>query len=238
MLDFAVLVTTAAPQLQYSLDAFASDSKVHIAKNPSFRPSEDPYATEKRSLANHQRVLGANLLLSIFSYFETYFFSVIEEIIAFHGSEIGIEKIIRNQLRATRKTPETELALTRLRTTFKPAHADRYRKFSSILKKEQRPWPSQRFMLYGLRQVIAQQKRWKAHDIPRLITDLLVLDLSESERSRFHMIREERNGIAHGKNLSFDLQKAIDVSNFLRLLSMKIDTHIVENFMVIERYAH
>jgi hypothetical protein len=93
-------------------------------------------------------------------------------------------------------------------------------------------------MLYGLKQVIAQRKRWRAAMIPELAADLLVIPFTEDEAKRFHKIREDRNHIAHGKTLRFNLKKAVQASNFLRELSMKIDQHIAEHMLLVERYAH
>src|SRR5687768_13986293 len=98
MLDFAVLISTAAPQLDHALKAAATDPTVFLVKNATFRPSEVPYATERRALRLYKETLGATLLLSIFSYFETYFFSLVEEVLAFHGGEEGIEKLMRKQM--------------------------------------------------------------------------------------------------------------------------------------------
>lgn len=238
MLDFAVLISTAAPQLDHALRASITDPSVFIAKNSTFRPSEMPYATERRALPVYEETLGATMLLSIFSYFETYFFSVVEEILAYHGGEEGIEKLMRSQMGTKVRSAEAAAALAGLRTTFKPSRADKYRSYSSTLRDQPVAWPSQRFMLYGLKQVVSQKKRWKSADIPDLMRDLLCMDVQDQDHNRFHLLRNARNKIAHGKALSYDLKKAIDASNFLRTLSMAIDKHVVENFMVVERYAH
>lgn len=238
MLDFAVLVCTAAPQLKHAFQAQVSDPTVFIATNASFPPSEVPYATEKRTLNGYTTVLGANLLLSIFSYFETYFFSSFDEIIEFHGGQKGIESAIRRQLKERQHEPAVTAALNGLRTPYKPNRADRYRNHSSVLKGETITWPSQRFMLYGLKQALGQRKRWKSVDIPDLARDLFGVPITEQESTRFHAIRDERNRIAHGKNLSYDLRKAVDASYFLRNLAVNIDEHILRNFLILERYAH
>jgi hypothetical protein len=238
MLDFAVLVCTAAPQLEYALRQHESDPAVFLAKNPAFRPSEVPYSTEKRALPSHTDVLGATLLLSIFSYFETYFFSVIDEIIDFHGGEAGIKDAITRQLQTQSRLPSTNTALKFLRTEFKPNHSDRYRKYSSVVRDEEVIWPSQRLMLFGLREVIRQRRRWRSADIPDLARDLLTLDVSQAERDTFHNVKDRRNSIAHGKALKFDLKKALDTSNFFLRFSRKLEDHVVENFMIIERYVH
>lgn len=238
MLDFSVLISTSAPQLDHALKSAATDPSVYLAKNAAFRPSGMPYSTERRALPIYKETLGATLLLSIFSYFETYFFSMVEEILAFHGGEEVIEKLMRLQMDVKLRSPEAVAALSGLRTTYKPSRADKYRAYSSRLREHTIPWPSQRFMLYGLKQVITHKKRWKSADIPDLMRDLLCMNVSETDQNRFHALRNDRNKIAHGKVLSHDLKKAIDASNFLRTLSMAIDTHVVEKFMVVERYAH
>lgn len=232
------MVSTAAPQLNHALAAHAADPASFLATNGSFRPSEEPYSTEKRALKTYSQVLGANLLLSAFSYFETYFFSAIDEILEFHGGEEGLRQLIAKQLKSRPLSPLASTALNGLRTTFKPNRADKYRKLTANLASEKYLWPSQHFMLFGLKQAISQKKRWKSVDIPDLMRELLTLDVTDAEHDRFHSIRTERNKIAHGRSLSYDLRKAVDTSHFLRTLSMKVDEHIVEAFFVIERYAH
>lgn len=238
MMDFAVLVCTAAPQLKHAFQAHEADPTAFLATNATFPASEVPYSTEKRSLNGYTTVLGANLLLSIFSYFETYFFSSFDELVAFHGGQKGIETAISKQTAVRVQPPEIATSISGLRTNFKPNHADRYRKLSAELKGKAITWPSQRFMLYGLKQALAQRKRWKSVDIPDLARDLLGADITDEERSKFHSIRDERNKIAHGKSLSYDLRKAIDAGYFLRNLALKLDGHVVKHFFIVERYAH
>ncbi|HEX8211775.1 MAG TPA: hypothetical protein VF584_16490 [Longimicrobium sp.] len=238
MLDFAVLVTTAAPQLAHALAAHELDSRAYLATNPSFRASREPYSTEKRTLKEYPTVLGATLLLSIFSYFEAYFFSLIDEVLQFHGGEEGVERAIRKQFSPRARSPEADRALALLRMNHNPGRADQYRKHVAALRNEPVLWPSQRLMLFGLRQVVAQRKRWKSVHIPDLMADLLTYPVSQAEHDRFHTIRDQRNGIAHGRVLGHDLRKAVDASNFFRELSLRLDTHVVENYLVIERYAH
>ena len=238
-LDFAVLVCTAAPQLRYALNEFQADPTTFLATNSQFRPSNEPYATEKRTLSSYKKVLGANLLLSVFSYFETYFFSVIDEMIDFHGGKDELLRLSSKQVSGVDISSENnETSLNQLRKPYKPNRADRFRKFSSSLRGEKVIWPTQRLMLYGLSQMLENKKRWKSADIPKLMRNLLCMDVEESTESRFHNVRDERNKIAHGKNLSYDLTKAVDVSNYFRELAMEIDQHICRNFMVIEKFVH
>ncbi|WP_313737116.1 HEPN domain-containing protein [Sphingobium yanoikuyae] len=237
MLDFAVLVTTAAPQLNHALQGHVQNSSTFLATNPAFRPSNEPYATERRALPEHQKVLGATLVLSIFSYFETYFFSVIDEIISFHGGCEEYVPIIASQLRAADAKP-APAGLRFLQKLFKSSRADRYRKYSSAVSKEAFMWPSHRFMLFGFKQAVKQRKRWRSADIPDLMSDLLGMEISANDRDKFHSVRDSRNKIAHGKSLAFDLQKAIGISNFFLDLSRRVEGHVTSRFMIIEKYAH
>lgn len=238
MLDFAVMVCTAAPQLRHALKEHDADPKAFVAANSTFRPSNVPHSTEKRALSTYKKVLGANLHLAIFSYFETYFFSMIDEVVEFHGGPDALEKIVRKQIfqRAPSKNQREELK--GLRTTYKANRADRYRKFTSAIDSGEVVWPSQRLMLYGLKQLVAQKKRWRSADIPSLLETLLLFDMTEDEAQKFHTFRDTRNKIAHGKRLSYDIKKALDTSNFLRELAIRIDSHVVDYFLIIERYAH
>lgn len=237
MLDFAVLVTTAVPQLDHAFNQHAADSTSFLARNPTFRPSNEPYATERRALPAHQHVLGATLVLSIFSYFETYFFTVVDEILQFHGGASTFEPIIRSQLSNADAKPLPK-AVGFLQKVFRAARADRYRKYSASLAKEHFMWPSQRFMLFGFKQALQQRRRWRSADIPDLMADLLGMIVTDKERETFHAVRENRNKIAHGKSLSYDLKKALDASNFFLELSRRVEDHVIQRFMIIERYAH
>ncbi len=237
MLDFAVLVTTAVPQLDHAFGDHASDPASFLAKNPAFRPSNEPYATERRALPAHQKVLGATLALSIFSYFETYFFAVIDEIIAFHGGEIKFEPVIRSQFSNADAKPLPKAAQF-LQKVFKPSRADLYRKYSSSMANEKFMWPSQRFMLFGFKQALQQRKRWRSSNIPDLMADLLGMDITTKDRDTFHAIRDSRNKIAHGKSLAHDLKKALEASNFFLEMSRRVEDHVIQRFMIIERYAH
>lgn len=238
MLDFAVLVTTAAPQLDQAFQANTSSPPgVGIVANPIFRPSNVPYSTEKRALPVHQKVLGATLVLSIFSYFETYFFSVIDEIIDFHGGTEAMVPLIRKQFDLEDAKPRPS-SLKFLQRLFKANRADRFRKYTTQVAQHGIMWPSQRFMLFGFTQAVVQRRRWRSVDIPDVMLNLLGLEIPQVDRDRFHEIRSHRNKVAHGKSLSYDLKKAIGVSNFFLQLSRRVEDHVLERFMILERYAH
>lgn len=238
ILDFSALTCTAVPQLKHAFASQAVDPAAFVAQNSHFRPSGSPYSTEKRAIQGYTTVLGATLVLSIFSYFETYFFSAIDELLEFHGGEEGISRIIKRQLEDRRLPDTARTAVSALRTNFDSHKADKYRKFSAVLEPERFAWPSHRFMLYGLKQAIAQKGRWRSVQIPEILETLLNFPLTQADKDLFHSYRNDRNKIAHGKNLSYDLKKALEVSNNLRDFALRIDQHIVKTCFIIEKFAH
>jgi hypothetical protein len=76
-----------------------------------------------------------------------------------------------------------------------------------------------------------------ASSIPDLVQTIFQLPLDPmTEINAFQAYREQRNRIAHGRAdaESLHLSKAVEANNFLRNLALKIDRHVVEDFLVIE----
>lgn len=238
MLDFAVMVCTAAPQLDDSLKNYEADPTFPIAANSKFRPSQDAYSTERRALARYEGVLGASLLLSLFSHFETYFFSVLDEIIDFHGGFEELQKVIGRRNKEASLSSSQRGALKKVSTWFQKGRDLRYRDASKIVEESEFFWPSGHFMMFGLHAFKDQRKRWKANDIPRISELFLKYPFSESELGKFQNLRQARNGIAHGNDLEYDLERAVAESKYFLEMGRKIDKHIVESFFIIERGAH
>jgi hypothetical protein len=236
-LDFSILVCTAVPQLTYAFQQQTIDPSTHIVPNDEFGTSATPYSTEKKTIADYKTVLGANILLTNFSFFESYFFSLVDEIMEFHGGAEQYIKFIEKKVsRATTLSIIDENNLKKLRVKFKGKDAFRYDKFTRLVGNDLIVWPSEKLALYGIKQIVNNRKRWKSVDIPNLITDLLVYDLDEKTISKYHKLRDDRNKIAHGKKLSYTLDKALVGNEFLYDLAKKIDSHVIKNFMIIERY--
>lgn len=236
-LDFSILVCTAVPQLSYAFQQQAIDPSTQIVPNAEFGTSAIPYSTEKKAIADYKTVLGANILLTNFSFFESYFFALVDEIMEFHGgTEQYIKFIERKVSRTTTLSSIDENNLKKLRVKFKGKDAFRYDKYTRLVGKDLIVWPSEKLALYGIKQIVNNRKRWKSVDIPNLISDLLVYDLDEKTIGNYHKLRDDRNKIAHGKKLSYTLDKALSGNEFLYNLAKKIDSHVVNNFMIIERY--
>lgn len=133
-------------------------------------------------------------------------------------------------------TEDDEKNLKKLRKEHNSKHIHRYRKFTRLIDNASIVWPSEKLALYGAKQMINNKKRWKSADIPNLMTDLLTYDLDTQSKDNFHTLRDDRNKIAHGKRLSYTLDKALLGNEFLYNLAKKLDEHVVKNFMIIEKY--
>lgn len=233
--DFAVLVCSAVPQLKHAIKQVAKDPNYLLLPNEHFPPSEDPNSSEKRVLPHYKSVLGTNFFLSSFSFFESYVFGLIDEMIEFHGGTEQLQKYLRKRL-AQPISEEHQAPARKLQKQHKKEHTTRYQKISKQLSGTDFIWPTDKFALYGLQQLLANRKKMKSADIPDIVSFLFLLDLPIETRSRYHNLRSIRNEIAHGKKLSFELVKAIEGNQFLYKLATQIDRHVVQHFFIIENY--
>jgi hypothetical protein len=74
--------------------------------------------------------------------------------------------------------------------------------------------------------------------IPSLCEQILQLSIDQESIDSFNGYRENRNKIAHGRAAQtiLHLAKAVEANNFLRNFALKVDQHIVSNFLVIEPF--
>ena len=99
--------------------------------------------------------------MSNFSFFESYFFSLINEIIDFHGGDEEYLNFIERKITQNNILSSTdENNLKKLRVEHKGKDAHKYDKFTRLIGKNQIIWPSQKLALYGAKQIINNRKRW------------------------------------------------------------------------------
>lgn len=88
-----------------------------------------------------------------------------------------------------------------------------------------------RARLSTLKQRVEKLKAW---EIPALIYDAFLFEMTSEERKLFDSTRDLRNDIAHGRCLTADLNVAISISKGLHDLAKRIDQHLVRNFLIQE----
>lgn len=238
--DFAIVVTYAVPALKYALKDIAPSEPI------PYKPDHfdaRPVATEKvkSDAKEYKKWLSRVIFLSAFSFFEAYFYDVIKEILEFHGGIQLLEKVSISH--NSEICDESCITYKRkLQEYPNSKDIDKYRKYGKRLSKVGYRFPSTLLSRYGLIklfELFEKDINIRAYDIPKLAVEVLQLDMDKkTEIDVFHKYREIRNKIAHGRanSAALHISKAVDANNFLRNLALKIDRHIVQNFLVVEDF--
>jgi RiboL-PSP-HEPN len=195
------------------------------------------YSLRTRSVYEHR--LAAYLLLAHFSFFESFIFDIIAEMVDFHGGAEAFTS--RNERRAKQFIGPHPAHIAKLKRKLqdseKASWRDRYHSYARKLADEGFRFPGELFGPYGLKSFVSKVKRMKAHEIPSVLVDALRVGLSAPEIEEYHRIREIRNSIAHGQATSLSMREVVGMNKWLRELAIKISDHFTENFFVIEKYA-
>ena len=237
-LDFYVLVATAVPNLERILH----DSASQLAPAHYFKTAHQ----DKRRLiglaARYEKEIAALSVVALYSYFEAYVKSTIQEVIDFHGGAYSFAR--RATSRASRFLDSVDASLflhkRKLQEYPKSGKSQKYRKHSSSLGEMGFRFPSELLAPYGVALLIskADEKRGlRAWEIPTVLQSGLLLQLSKSEADRLENVRTLRNEIAHGKKVRIRTRGAMAIAKDLHAIAARIDRHVVEHFLVLEEFA-
>lgn len=240
LLDFAVLVAYAVPVLRTELGAVKCGTSTSLPRPDFFHKSSRSTADDLlQTEAMYEQRLAAYLLLTHFSFFESFVFDIITEMIEFQGGPANF--VSRNERRAKQfigpQPPHIAKLKRKLQDSEKASWQDRYRSYARKLADEGFRFPGELFGPYGLKSFMLKVKKMKAYEIPSVLVDALRVDLSAAEIEKYHKIREIRNTIAHGQATTLSMKDAVGMNKSLRELAIKISDHFTENFFVIEKYA-
>ena len=253
ILDFSKLVCYAVPNLKKAIKGYNEK----IPNYESFVKPEyfiEPLVVDQLSeLSKHYKDnLSKYVLISAFSFFESYFRDVVRELHDFHG---GIEKLVKhvqerqNNLLSSQSADMTTKKRV-LKTKYKKVRWQKYKKAINDLESERTYRnPSELFSAFGIKSFFetVMSNGFKSVMIPELLETGIGLDLSEkinkhpeliekNLKETFNTMRDLRNSIGHGKANSISFDKVMDLIRFLRFFAVKIDTHLVDNYFVIENY--
>jgi hypothetical protein len=240
LLNFAVLVSYAVPAFRIEIQRFKSGELSDIPRPDFFFKSnrsdvDDLLTTE----AQYEQQLSSYLLITHFSFFESFVSDVISGMIDFHGG--SDEFVSRNEARTrsfmAHSCDEVKKIKRKLQDFDKGSWRDRYRKYSRLLMQENYHFPGELFSAFGVRNLVSKLRKLKAHEIPALLKDAMLIELTSTEVAKYHKIRELRNSIAHGTVTSLTMRDVVEMNKFLRELAIKIADHLTEHFFVIEKYA-
>ena len=94
--DFALLICHAVPALKKTIKGVEESVPNYSLPNPDYFTKPDN-KDRLKAIASHSNYnLGKYVLLSSFSFFESYFRSVVQELIDFHGGKDEFIKDIRD----------------------------------------------------------------------------------------------------------------------------------------------
>lgn len=230
LLDFAVLVCQAVPQLK-------SDMKGGTALVPNDYFGGGRNLDQLKAYAQRYKSdLAIHVVFSSFALFDGYFQAACAEVLEFHG---GAEHFA-GKLRAALVDQEGELSadekrdFAKLRDTKKGTRLDTYRKSIKRLRGGGRFLPSAFFSGLGILQLSrALDRGVRAYDIPGVMRDCFAFDLG-ARAGDISRIRDIRNRLAHSERSTLALPKAMQDAKTLRDIVVKFDAHLVKHLFVIE----
>lgn len=244
--NFSVLVCSAVPTLKRNLKLYEKGVIDTLTKPDHYGPEGDltkewndkavPLLRVKAD--GYRGKLSKYVLISNFSFFESYVRDAIEEMVAFHG---GLDSFSRSaaaraNIIGTTKSEEIEGACRKLRGKKQPNHKQRSIVATNTLKEAGYTFPTDLFAAYGVATFVRSLGNMFAKDIPSILKEGLHLPMTDDEILLFHNIREARNNVAHGHAVSLDLTKVTNMCKFLRTIALRLDQHILRYFMISEEY--
>jgi hypothetical protein len=236
--DFAVTMCYAVPHLATHLTAVEAGRE--LLQAPQYFAPNNTTQYLRTNIATFEQRLSSYMLLSLFSFFESFVHDIVQEMFDFHG---GPEKLLalatkRDQvLAAAAQTPTILTAKAKLRKNVKAKH-EKYKKYSKVLLTTGYRFPSERLSSYGVRMLIERHKNLKAHAIPDLLAHGLSVPFTNAEKAHYDLIRDKRNRIAHGRPEQIDLAYIRTVNDFFRDMTFRINTHLLDHYFVVEEYAY
>jgi len=238
LLNFIVAVFYAIPSLKLRIKNIKNDTLV-TPRPEYFTHDKSSPEMVRRLTFKYKLRLGAYSLLSIFSFFEAYVKDVLEEIIDFHGGEkVFLELSLNKSQKYIVNIPnEIKNNKRKLIEYLRPQQKDKYEKHTKILKQLEYNFPTTLFAPYGINAFLEKVKYIRAIEIPEILNKALHITLTEDQINQFDSIRKIRNDIAHGRKVTYSMKKVMEIHKYLRDLALLIDKHIIEHYLVIEKYV-
>lgn len=247
--DFSVLVCSAVPVLKRNIILFEKGVINEITKADYYQPKGDISSEKqknintdlKRRAQGYKNKLCKYTLLSNFSFFESFIYEIISELISFHG---GIDELINKSKCRTLKNinsddSSVEKNRRRLRKIYDvKGHAIGVCKTATNnLKRGDYRFPSEMFSAFGLRVISEKNSNIKSFEIPDFLTNGFAFELNDDSVETFHNIRELRNKIAHGDTVNLDLTDITEKCKFLSSLAKDFDQHLSKHFFISEKFV-
>lgn len=239
-LDYVVLVKHAIPSLVHAINHPGGGAQIVSERFNTEAPSRLATLAGKSD-----RELARSTIITLFSFFEAYVKSVLEEIVEFHagGDKKKFVAVAAARARKALAPLAGNLAKSRrqLQEPPKPGKREKYKAAAAALDGAGYRFPTELLAVYGAAQFVQKlddRRGMKAWEIPDILEYGLLFDLSKADRTRLDEIRSLRNKIAHGDGgKSPTFEEAMKVSADLRRFAVAIDAHVVEHFLLSQAFA-
>jgi hypothetical protein len=235
--DFSVVVCHSIPALKRQMSLLDKRHILALPK-PDYYGSTNTTDQLRDQAKDYRKKLARYGWISVFSFFETFIKHAVEELIEFQGGdeEFANRAEQRDKKFMSGASPAIEIAKQRLRGKRENHKVDRYRKFSKNLIEAGYRFPSELLSAFGVKMLTLKLKSLRSADIPDLLIQGLHMQMSSVDVEKFHNIREIRNKIAHGENVSPSLKNFAEMNEFLRNFAYSVDKHLNEHFFIFEEY--
>lgn len=239
VINFAVLSANSVPLLKMTIKNIEKGCPNSQLANQDFFLRESSKEDLKEYAKNYKFNLSKYILLSSFSYFESYVTDAINEIFEFHEGFENMSQSTKDRCvsHINISNPTDKRNKSKLQDAYNKSKNQKYQKYTEELKKSNYKFPSELLSYYGVIKLKEELKNMKSVGIPDILVNGLHLNIKEEDIEMFHKIRDIRNSIAHGKNKNLDIKSAMKYNKFLRKFAVSIDKHIVNNYFVIEKFS-
>lgn len=250
--DFALLICHAVPALKKTIKGVEESVPRYSLPTPDYFGTTANKERLKAIAKHYNYNIGKYIFLSVFSFFESYVRSVIQELVDFHG---GQENFINHLVISDKRLLQNQDAMIvahkkKLQVPFNEQKWQKYRKHSEILSCDPNfRFPCELFALYGLKRFMQDTlgDNFQSVMIPDILRSAFHMDLSEKMNMHqdlvhmdieqtFDSARKIRNAIAHGDEPTIGLKKVVAYSDFFRKLTIRIDKHLITHYFIIEQY--
>ncbi len=264
IMNFTYLICTAIPNLKKSMKGYKEKIKNYesLAKPEHFIESRNHFSRLESLSKTYKRNLTKYVLISSYSFFESYFRSAIKELIEFHGGKEIFLKNTSHRMKELIKSYSLKVENNdsiadiskKLREPYKKKNTQRYKKaLKELESKSNYRNPSELLSItFGLKNFLelVNAEDFRSALIPDILEQNFLFDLSDKIntheelkemdlRQTFDSMRTLRNQISHGKfayDQDIGFPKVIEYVNFIRKFSLKIDIHLVTYFFILERF--
>jgi hypothetical protein len=235
-LNFVVLACHSVPYLKTQLQAPAAT----LPKPDYFKGQGNTIQAILGFINNYQEELARSTLITVFSYFEAYLKSVLQELIKFHGGQVQFRKNAKDRAGRFFGSAPTmiEKNKRKLQDAPHPNKLAKYEKYGQLLDEAGFRFPTDLLSHFGVTQLVlkADEKRgFKAHEIPSILEDALLYPLTVKEREMVERIRLERNKVAHGSATPLTLAQSLRDASSLHTLAAAVDDHVARHFLLIQQ---